>query len=215
MFSRWAGKKMVLRGALRLKTLIKPMLGPLTAGVVLAVLLPAPASAERPTLHLSGPDAQEALNEWAREHGFGRGIISPRWERPHGLRRVSRIAFAAHLETIDWGKGKGCRVSLSAERTSPNEIEVRRVLEKTRCHKLQPLSDGEALTALTEYATKHGRSPQDIHNVMRSSPTRVTAELEIQFADQICSEFIAAGRMFDGGISVGIASDVVSCRRLL
>jgi hypothetical protein len=174
---------------------------------------PKPRCHTRPTLYLSRPDAQEALNGYAREHGFGGGIIIRKEEIPHDLRRVSRVAFTAHLETVDHVKGEACDIPLSAERTSPSEIKVRRLSDKVSCHELRPISDAEAMQALAEYAIKRGRSPQDIHDVMRSSPTRVGAELDIEkTADRICSEFIAAERSPDGGISVGIASDVIGCR---
>jgi hypothetical protein len=176
--------------------------------------LPKPRCLTRPTLYLSRADAQEALNGYAREHGYGGGIIIRKEEIPHDLRRVSKVAFTAHLETVDHVKGEACDIPLSAERTSPSEIKVRRLSNKVSCHELRPISDAEAMQALTEYAIERGRSPQDIHDVMRSSPTRVSAELDIEkTTDEVCTEFIAAERSPDGGISVRIASDAIGCRR--
>ncbi|HEX6780971.1 MAG TPA: hypothetical protein VF125_02965 [Solirubrobacterales bacterium] len=175
---------------------------------------PKPRCHTRPTLYLSRADAQEALHQYAREHGFGGGIIIRKEEIPHDLRRISRVAFTAHLETVDQVKGEACDIPLLAERTSPSEIKVRRVSDKISCHKLRPISDAEAMQALAEYAIERGRSPQDIHDVMRSSPTLVAAELDIEkTTDEVCTEFIAAERSPDGDVSVRIASDAIGCRR--
>ena len=169
----------------------------------------------RSTLELSSADAKDALFEYAMEHGFGGGIIVRKEEIPHNLHRLSRSSFGAVVETLDHVEGEVCTTALIAERISNAEIAVRRASDKSPCRALRPISDTEALRALEEYAARRGASAQSIHDVKRSYPTLLFAEIDVgsPYRDSLCSEDVKIERLGSGGIGVGLASDVVSCRR--
>lgn len=168
----------------------------------------------RSTLLLSYADAKDAFFEYERENGYGGGIIIRKEELPRDLKRLSAATFSARIEAIDQVEGEVCSIPLVAERVSPSEVRVTRIDERVSCRQLRPLSDDEAMQAFEDYAARRGSCGKGIYEVTRTSATRVGARIDILCdSEKICAEWIAAERSPSGGVSVGIASDAIGCRR--
>jgi hypothetical protein len=165
-------------------------------------------------LLLSYADAKDAFFEYARENGYGGGIIIRKEELPRDLKRLSAATFSARIEAIDQVEGEVCSIPLVAERVSQSEVRVTRTDARVSCRQLPPLSDSEAMQAFEDYAARRGSCGKGIYEVTRTSATRVEARVDVLCdSEKICAEWTAAERSPSGGVSVGIASDAIGCRR--